>query len=161
MLAVSRPQLRSVRHCASGDQGIRDLDSRASSVLLQINACLTTHFFVDWSACQRPEKIVQGVILIRPSTGPEFSYTHGRIQDSTVGVTQAYPLGDDLRISTASDFNQDVGIDENGHRLRSRSSRSLRRRLRTYSTASRGLERRLRIPTNSCIAFICSSRLPR
>src|SRR5580704_15612430 len=116
MLAVSRPQFCSVRHRTSGDQRIRDLDSMAPSVLPQVDARLTPRFFVDGGACQRPEKIIQSVILIRSGAGPEFSYTDGRIQDTSVGVAQAYPFGDDVRIYTARDFNQNVGIDQNRHR---------------------------------------------
>ena len=89
----------------------------APSVLPRVDARPTARFFIQRGTCQRPEKIVQSVILIRPGAGPEFSYTDGRIQDSGVGVAQVYPLGDDAPISAARDFNQDVAIDENGRLL--------------------------------------------
>src|SRR5712671_6440693 len=59
MLAVSRPQLCFVRRSAGSNQRIRDLHSMASPVLPQVDARLTTRFFVDRNTCQRPEKIVQ------------------------------------------------------------------------------------------------------
>jgi len=67
--------------------------------------------------CQRPEKIVQGVVLIRPGAGPEFSYTDRRIKDGSVRVAQVYPFGNDVRIPAARDLNEDVGIDQDGHFL--------------------------------------------
>ena len=45
---------------------------------------LTTRLFVDRSACQRPKKTFQGVILTRPGASPEFSHTNGRIKDSGI-----------------------------------------------------------------------------
>src|ERR1035441_10354098 len=57
-LAVSRPQLRSFPHRAGGDRRIGYLDSMAPPVLPQVLARLMARFFVDRSACQRPEEIV-------------------------------------------------------------------------------------------------------
>src|SRR5438874_11431506 len=105
MLAVSRPQFCSVRHRACANQRVRNLDPMAPSVLPQVDARLTSRFLVDWNTSQRPEKIVQSVILTRPGACPEFSYTDRGIQDTSVGVTQVYPFGDDLRILAAGDFN--------------------------------------------------------
>ena len=89
----------------------------ASSVLPQVDACLTTRFLVYRNTCQRPEKIVQRFVLIRPGAGPEFSHTDRRIKDGSVCVAQVYPFGDDVRIPAPRDLNEDVGIDKDGHFL--------------------------------------------
>src|SRR5260370_5731361 len=138
MLSVSCPQLCSVCGRARGNQSIRNLDSMASSVLPKVDARLTTRFFVDWNTCQRPEKIVQSGVFIRPGAGPEFSHTDRRIEHGGVSVAQVYPLGNDVRIPAARDFNEDVGINKDRHFLGSRSRRLPRRRLRIYSNASQG-----------------------
>src|SRR5579859_899049 len=117
MPAVSRPQLCSVRCRASGNQSIRNLDSMAPSVLAQVDARLTTRFFVDRNTCQRAEKIVQSFVLIGPGAGPKLSHTDRRVEDGSVSVAQVYPFGNNLRIPAARHLNKDVGIDKDRHFL--------------------------------------------
>jgi hypothetical protein len=102
---------------ASGDQGIRHLHSMATSILAQVDARLTTDFFVYKSAGQRLEKIIQCLMLIRPSAGPEFRYADRRIQNGGAGIAELNPFGNDVCILAARDFDQDVRIDENRHFL--------------------------------------------
>jgi hypothetical protein len=171
MLVVPRPQLRAIFHRTRGNQCIRDFHAVAQSVLSQPYSGPMPRFFPDRGARQRTEKVVQSVMLMRPGACPQFRHTHRRIEHGSVGVAQLHPSGYDIRISAARDFDQNVGIDKNGHPFRGpsfprRSKRPLRRRLRTYRTASfstgpAGPERSRRVPTNSCIAFLCSSRGPR
>jgi hypothetical protein len=59
MLAISRPQLGTVRGRAGRDQRIGDFDSMGPPELAKIGARLTACLFIDRNACQRPEKMIQ------------------------------------------------------------------------------------------------------
>ena len=72
VFAVSRPQLGVVHHRAGGDQRIRDLNSMAPTILLEVNARLMSRFFVDGCTCQRPKQVVQSVMLVEPRAGPQL-----------------------------------------------------------------------------------------
>lgn len=72
MLAVECPKICFVCQCAGGNQRVGDLDAVASSKLAQKDTRLMSRVLVNRNTSERPEQIVDGVVLIRVSAGPEL-----------------------------------------------------------------------------------------
>lgn len=74
MFTVLRPKLSAIQHRGGGDQGIRDLDAMAPSILLHKLAGAMSRFFIGRGTRERAKEIIQRLVFIRPAASPEFSY---------------------------------------------------------------------------------------
>ncbi len=72
MFAVPCPQFRIVCHRAGRDQRVGDFDPMAPPIPVQVDARAMARFLVNRSARERPKKVVQGVMLIWPGSGPQL-----------------------------------------------------------------------------------------
>ena len=106
------------------------------------------------------EKSFQLRIFGETGPGPEFRCTYGREEDERIGIAQFHPLCNNRGITVSGDFDENVGIDEDRHRLPNLSTlEPLRSRL-TSSLPPSFSACDLRIPTNPCIAALRCSRSP-
>src|ERR1700686_341292 len=100
-------------------------------------------------------------MLARSRPSPQLGRGYRRIQNCAFRLTELPPLRKDVAVSLATNFDDDVGIDKDGHRFSNLSIRVPRRRVRTYSVESGKSARSALIPTRACMASRRSSKLPR
>jgi hypothetical protein len=133
-------------------------------ILTEVVTGDTPRLPIDGSADQPLEKLVGRIVFARPRACPYFRLRHRGVQNHAVGVAQFFPSQEDVLVSGAEDFNENVRIDQDSHDLLSRSNRSSRRprrKRRMYFSGSENSGRSFHIPTTACMAFLRSSRFPR
>jgi hypothetical protein len=160
MFPVTCPEHRAVYHGASRDQGVAKIDAVAFLIAPEVIACLAARISVDRNARQSKEQVGQRSMFLRKGPGPEFREADWRIDNIVIRLAQINPTGQHIFVSTAGDFDKNVGINQHAH-FRARSfSRWPRRSSRTIATASFVSPFRLRLPTNASMALCRSSRFP-
>jgi hypothetical protein len=154
MLAIARPQPRSIPDSAGGDQSVAQLNGMALAVTSQVFSGTTPHGCVYGDAEQSVEQSIECGIFRRASASPEFGSADGGVEDQRVGFTEFEPPRHQGLVPASRYFYQDVRIGKNGHRSPRRSSLDSRRSSLTCSLLSAALARDFRIPTRPCIAAI-------
>ena len=112
MLAVARPEGQIVERCSRCDQRISQFHMMALGILPQIFSRLDSDLGVNRDAMDRPEKRVQRAMFLRPGSMPKLGNGDRRAQQWSLSLTQLIPLKEEGFIPRASDFNEDVRVDQ-------------------------------------------------
>jgi hypothetical protein len=161
MLAVARPQPRFGGYRAGRNQGVTRFQRMALAVTSQVVSGTATDSALCWNAEQSLKQSLNGRILGWASSSPKLGSTDSGEKDRRIGSAEFEPLRNDRLVPSSGDLDQDIRVDEDGHRSTSRSSLEPRRSSLTSSLLSLARLRDFRIPTKLCIAAMRSSGRPR
>ena len=131
VFAIAGPERGLMLDRGCGDESIWDFQAMAARVFVKQTACRDSGFIIGRQTDEQLEECGKHSMFLRPCACPNFRHYQGGAEDGLPREDQFGPLRENLLITSPQNLDDDIGVDENIHRMPSRFRRVPLRRLRT------------------------------